>query len=144
MVSTSNPASSSFTNSHSRQRRVLAIAGKTSYNTGTGYVVPVDDIVKNHPMSNTDHMVRDAHDILQSYYKVARKRFVDNICMQGAAYHLVTGPGTPLKLFSPTFVASMTDEQLEDVAGEDAILKRKRAHLKKEIKDLETGRRILT
>ena len=125
--------------------RVKAIAEKkawTEVTTGK-LAVHVDDLAMNHPMSNADHVVRDIHDILQSYYKVARKRFVDNIIMQGAAYHLITGPNTPLKLFNPAFVATMTEEQLEDVAGEDALLKRKRADLKKEMKDLETGRKIL-
>jgi Dynamin GTPase effector domain len=94
-------------------------------------------------MSNTDHVIQDIHDILKSYYKVARKRFVDNICMHAANYHLITGPDTPLKLFSPEFIVSMTPEQIEDIAGEDATLKRKRVALKKEIQELEEGRRIL-
>ena len=33
------------------------------------------------PVGNMEHTVRDIHDILRSYYKVARKRFVDNVCM---------------------------------------------------------------
>jgi hypothetical protein len=40
-------------------------------------------------MSNIEHAVQDLHDILRSYYKVARKRFVDNICMQAAGYLLI-------------------------------------------------------
>jgi hypothetical protein len=46
-----------------------------------GTVVKLDDVVKNHPMSNTEHVVQDIHDILFSYYKVARQRFADNVCM---------------------------------------------------------------
>jgi hypothetical protein len=108
-----------------------------------GTVVPLDRIVQNQPMGNEDHTVRDIHDILRSYYKVARKRFVDNVCLQATGYHLVHGPDTPLKLFSPEFVTSLTAEQLEDIAGEDLALKRKRAQLKKEIQDLEAGRKTL-
>lgn len=33
-------------------------------------------------MSNFTHTIQDLHDILQPYYKVARKRFVDNIYRQ--------------------------------------------------------------
>ncbi|KAF2184525.1 hypothetical protein K469DRAFT_739242 [Zopfia rhizophila CBS 207.26] len=108
-----------------------------------GSVVPLNLIMKNHPMNNADHTIRDMHDILYAYYKVARKRFVDNVYMHAAGYHLIHGPDTPLKLFSPSFVLELTQGQLQEIAGEDSSLKRKRAQLKKEIQDLEAGRKIL-
>jgi hypothetical protein len=94
-------------------------------------------------MSNLDHTVQDIHDILESYYKVARKRFVDNVCMQAVDYHLVTGPEAPMKLISPTWVNDLSNDALEEIAGEDVGSKRRRKQLQKEIEDLETGRRIL-
>ncbi|KAI9710432.1 MAG: hypothetical protein M1828_002162 [Chrysothrix sp. TS-e1954] len=109
-----------------------------------GEVVRVEDIMQSRPTSNADHDIQDLHDILKSYYKVARKRFVDSLRMQAADYYLITGPKTPLKLFSPELVAGMTLEQLEEVAGEDLIIKRRRAQLKKEQKDLEDGKKILS
>jgi hypothetical protein len=128
----------------SRQQRMRASLTKKSINDCThGSVVRLTDLTQDHPMSNVDHVIQDIHDILKSYYKVARKRFVDNICMHAADYHLITGPDTPLKLFSPAFIVSMTPEQIEDIAGEDAILKRRRLALKKEIQELEAGRKIL-
>ena len=84
-----------------------------------GEVVRPDDIVQNHSMSNASHAIQDLHDILHSYYKVARKRFVDSLRMQAADYYLTTGPSTPLKLFSPAFVTGMTPRQLEEVAEEE-------------------------
>lgn len=66
------------------------------------------------------------------------------MCMQAADYHLVTGPETPLKLFTPTFVTELSPEQLENIAVEDIALKGKRAALVKEITALEIGRKILT
>ena len=108
-----------------------------------GTVVRLDDIVQNHPMSNTEYIVQDLHDILESYYKVARKRFVATICMQGTDQYLVTGPDSTLKLFLPAFVINMSTEQLEEIAGEDIALKRKRKQLQKEIMNLEAGRKIL-
>ena len=110
---------------------------------GHGTVVRLDDVVQNHPMSNVQHIVRDIHDILKAYYKVARKRFVDNMCMQASDYHLVTGPNTPLLLFSPSFVQDLTTDQLEEIAGEESGVKRERRALRKEIDDLEAGRKIL-
>lgn len=65
-----------------------------------GKVVKLDAIL-NHSVttgSNLKHTVEDLHDILHSYYKVARKRFVDVVCMQAADYFLVTGHDAPIKV----------------------------------------------
>lgn len=94
-------------------------------------------------MSTIRHTVQHIHDILKAYYEVASQRFVDNVCMQATDYHLVTGPSTPLKLFAPSFVTDLTAEQLESLAGEEAGVRRKRGQLKKEIEELEAGRKIV-
>jgi hypothetical protein len=119
------------------------LSGRAFSDCSHGDVVRLEDIVQNHPLSNDDHIIREIHDILKSYYKLSRKRFVDNIRMQAADFHLLTGPETPLKLFSPKFVASLTAAQLEDIAGEELGMKRRRAKLEKEIELLEVGMRIL-
>jgi len=69
---------------------------------------------------------------------------VDVIVMQAAEHHLISGPMTPLKLFSPKFVSGMTPEQLQEVTGEDPSQKRRRKQLHKKMEDLEKGRKILT
>ncbi|KAJ5124015.1 Dynamin [Penicillium bovifimosum] len=79
-----------------------------------------------------------------AYYKVARKRFVDNVCMQGADYFLVNGPEAPMKLFSPSWVNGLSDKALEEIAGEDGNTKRRRLQLRKKITDLEAGRNIVS
>ncbi|OJD31257.1 dynamin family protein [Diplodia corticola] len=127
-----------------RQKRMREMAAAKSTKDDYGNaVVRVDDLVQTHSMSNKEHTVQDLHDILKSYYKVARKRVVDNLVMQGAMYRLISGPKTPLKLFSPAFVSQMSPEQLEEVAGEEPSVKSRRAQLLKEQEDLEKGRRIL-
>ncbi|OQE05795.1 hypothetical protein PENVUL_c022G00686 [Penicillium vulpinum] len=95
------------------------------------------------PMSNTEQTARYIHDILAAYYEVASKRFVDNVCMQATGYCLLTGPRKPLGLFSPQFVANLTEDQLTEIAGENAVLSRRRTQLKKGIQDLENGRKIM-
>ena len=105
--------------------------------------VRMDDIVQNSNISNSDYTVQLLHDILKSYYKVARKRFVDNLHTQAADYYLLTGHDNPLKLFNAAFVGRLSEEQLEEVAGEDAVLRRQRESLEKEIEDLEEGKKIL-
>lgn len=107
-----------------------------------GTVVRLEDIIQYHPLNNDDHIIREIHNILKSYYKLSRKRFVDNIGMQGADFHLLAGPETPLKLFSPKFVAVLTAEKLENIAGEELGIKRKRVKLGEEIQLLKEGKRI--
>jgi hypothetical protein len=94
-------------------------------------------------MNNLQQTVQDIHNILKSYYKVARKRFIDNMCMQTADLKPVTGPEAPMKQFSPSWVYNLSPDQLENIDGEEASVRRKRKQLKKQVKDLETGRKIL-
>ena len=108
-----------------------------------GRVVRVDDVKRTHATSNLQHAVQDIHDILRSYYKVARKRFVDNVVKQAVDHFLVTGPETPLNLFSPVFVSGLGAEELEHVAGEAPRTKRERAQLSKEIASLTEAKTIL-
>lgn len=45
-------------------------------------------------------------------------------------------------VFSPKFVSELTNEQLEAIAGEDLVSKRKREDLKRKIENLESGKKI--
>jgi hypothetical protein len=63
--------------------------------------------------------------------------------MQAVDFCLVTGPEALMKLFSPSFIYNLSPEQLGNMAGEEASVRRKRKQLKKQVKDLETGRKIL-
>ena len=120
------------------------IAKARSFKTNLGAkVVNVEDLDFRSNASNLEHTVEDLHDILKSYYKVARKRFVDEMCMQAADHFLVTGPQAPIKLFSPRFVNSLSSEELQRIAGEDSGTKAMRERLQHDIDVLENGKRIL-
>lgn len=106
-------------------------------------VVRLDDITSVQTRVSDDQVAIEIYDTLYSYYQLSRKRFVDNVRMQVADHFLVTGPNNPLRLFSPKYVASMTAEQLEEIAGEEYALKRRRLEVEKEIERLKQGRRIL-
>ena len=127
----------------SRQDRIERALKKQATWIGDRQVVDVRSIRLTHTMSNEENVVLNIHDILQAYYKVACKRFADNVIMQAADFHLVTGPETPLKLFSPAFVNRLSEKQLQEIAGEDPALQRKRAALTKEIEALERGKKVL-
>lgn len=129
--------------SRSRQKRANSILASKAIEGPNGKVLRMDDLKYQQNMSNVEHVVQALQDILESYYKVARKRFVDNICMQACGYNLIQGPTSPLGLLSPSLVGSLSIEELDEIAGEDAILKRKREKLNKEITDLSMARKIL-
>ena len=87
--------------------------------------------------------MREIHDILKSYYERARKRVVDNVCKQAADHFLITGPETPLRVFSPLFVSHMTEEQLERIAREEPHVEKQRKKLTNDIRSLRKAKRVL-
>jgi hypothetical protein len=94
-------------------------------------------------ISNLKHTVQDIHDILKAYYTVVRKRFVDNVCMQATDYHLIFGPETLLKVFSPNFVGNLTSDQLEAIAEEDSTSIKRRRELHRQMESLRDGVKVL-
>lgn len=94
-------------------------------------------------MSNDDHTIQDLHDILKSYYKVARKRFVDAICLQAVDHFLVSGTTSPLWIFSPRFIGKMSDAELRQIAGDDDETISRRNMLETELGSMKAGEKIL-
>jgi len=109
----------------------------------SGKVFGLDRIKQSMAMDNSEYTVQEIHDILESYYEVARKRFVDTICMQAGDFHLLTGPTSPLRIFGTAFVSELSAAQLDLIAGEDVSTKQLRKSLKKEISALEKGKKLL-
>lgn len=92
---------------------------------------------------NGQHVCEDILDALMSFYKVSRKRFVDVICQQVVFYYLLEGEGNPLEALGPDLVLSLDDEQLEQIAGEDAESKHQRQMLGRQIESLEAALKVL-
>ncbi|EGO59724.1 hypothetical protein NEUTE1DRAFT_99882 [Neurospora tetrasperma FGSC 2508] len=93
--------------------------------------------------SNAEQVKEDIHDILKSYYKVARKRFVDNICQQAINHFLLDGDQSPVKIFTANWVAKLNDRQLNSIAGEDATTTTARQRLETEIEGLKKALEVL-
>lgn len=94
-------------------------------------------------MDNAEHTVQDIHDILESYYKIARKRFVDTVCMQVSDFYLLTGAASPLRIFGTSFVSELSADELEIIVGEHPSIKQLRKNLSNEIVTLEEGKEVL-
>nr|POE56497.1 interferon-induced gtp-binding protein mx1 [Quercus suber] len=128
----------------SRSDKFVAALKKVSIdNCKHGEVVQLKHAINTQPMSNANHVIHDIHDILEAYYKVTRKTFVDNVCRQSTDHFLFSDAESPLKYFSPNFVSRLSLDELESIAGEAPKLKRARAQLAKEIQSLMEAKRIL-
>lgn len=119
------------------------LEGKGFQIKGYGTCVSLSSLDHSNSMSNLQSTVRQLHDILKSYYKVARKRFVDNVTMQAADRHLIRGKDAAVKVFSPSFVSDLSTEQMERIAGEDVLTKRKRADWTREVQNLKQAKKLL-
>ncbi|KAH6672754.1 interferon-induced GTP-binding protein Mx2 [Plectosphaerella plurivora] len=93
--------------------------------------------------SNAEQAQEAIHDSLEAYYKVAYKRFVDNIFSQAVDYKLLSGPDSPLGLFCDRWVLDLEADQLQAVAGESRRTREARERLQNEVADLEIAMKIL-
>ncbi|KAF3402392.1 Interferon-induced GTP-binding protein Mx1 [Talaromyces pinophilus] len=85
---------------------------------------------------NDESAVYDIHDIVKSYYKVAMKRFLDNVIIQVIERH-VLGPNTPLRLFSSDFVDDSEDDQVKFIAAESSSTSMARSDLTTKLERLQ-------
>lgn len=97
----------------------------------------------NTTRSNPQQVREYLHDILESYYNVSVKRFVDVICQQVIDHFLVNGKDSPLHVFSTELVLELSADSLEMIAGEDQATKQERERLKREIERLEAAMKVL-
>ncbi|KXJ85102.1 interferon-induced GTP-binding protein Mx2 [Microdochium bolleyi] len=104
----------------------------------------VADINKHFvPKNNAEQVCTDIVDTLASYYKVARKRFVDTICQQAINHHLLDRADSPLKILCADLVMSLSAKQLDMIAGEDASSRALRAVLTRQRDSLRAAKKVL-
>jgi hypothetical protein len=90
-------------------------------------------------MSNDDHTIQDLHNMLKSNYKFAQTRFVDAVCLQAVDHFLVGGKASPPWIFSPNFIAKMSDDELQQIAGDEDETIKRRNRIKTKLCSLEAG-----
>lgn len=115
---------------------------KTDY--GKGPTVEVKALKNLRIDRSNPQQVREyLHDILQSYYKVSAKRFVDVICQQVIDHFLLNGKDSPLHVFSTDLVFDLNASRLEMIAGEDQVTKQERERLERDIESLQQAMQVL-
>ncbi|KAI3392113.1 hypothetical protein diail_6156 [Diaporthe ilicicola] len=109
-----------------------------------GLVIPLKSLsALNITKSNPEQVREYLHDILESYYKISAKRFVDVICQQVIDHFLLNGEDSPLHVFDTDLVFDLSINVLEMVAGEDQATKQERERLEREIGRLEDAMLVL-
>lgn len=83
-----------------------------------GMLFNMDRVLRGVHLSNEDQAIFDIHDILKAYYKVAMKRFTDNVVVQVSERYIL-GDGGQVKMFSPDMVGDFEDDKLTEIAGEN-------------------------
>ncbi|RHZ49646.1 dynamin-like protein [Aspergillus thermomutatus] len=116
--------------SNIRQERTFVRLKKRGLHEGILY--SLKQVVDMVHISNEDQAVDNIHDILKAYYKVARKRFTDNIIVQVAERHLL-GVNGPVRTLSPEFVLNLEDSELLHIAGESYVTSSKRNELSSKV-----------
>ncbi|KAM0236353.1 hypothetical protein ACHAPO_004985 [Fusarium lateritium] len=93
--------------------------------------------------SNLATICKDIHDVLLTYYDIARSRFVDVVCRQVIDFFLLDDTDGPLTVLSDQVVFHMTPNQLEAIAGEDPLSKDRREKLTHDVANLKEALKIL-
>ena len=100
-----------------RQERVVARLENLGLHDGV-MQFDMSKVLQGVHLSNEDQAVFDIHDILKAYYKVALKRFTDNIVIQVTERYIL-GNGGPVKMLSPDLVGDFEEDRLTEIAGEN-------------------------
>ncbi|KAI6364785.1 hypothetical protein MCOR25_005580 [Pyricularia grisea] len=89
--------------------------------------------IATYNQSNAENMQEYIHDVLESYYKVSMKRFVDNISLHVVHHDLLYAESGPLNVFNSKFVHGLGEAQLEQIAGESSLVRIERERLAQDI-----------
>lgn len=84
-----------------RHSRFVHRLEKMGFVDGSRYhgIIDFDSMKTNHLLTNETSAVYEIHDMLQAYYKVAIRRFIDNVANQVIERNLF-GPRSPISIFN--------------------------------------------
>jgi hypothetical protein len=130
-------------------KNLRPLAEKVTFNSGGASEYSVDYIAVNRlnghavDKDNAQQVREDILDALSSYYKVARKRFVDAICQQVVNHFLLEDDQSPLKILGPDLINSLGPQELAFIAGEGSASKLQRHSLERDIENLQAAEEVL-
>ncbi|TGZ78914.1 hypothetical protein EX30DRAFT_397439 [Ascodesmis nigricans] len=119
----------------------LDVSSRASLNAPKMVEEPLFDLFNRSFRTQEEQAILEIFDYLRSYYLIARSRFIDNVAIQVVERHFL-GTGGSARSFSPKLVGELTDEQLQDVAGEDFGVVQQRRGLATRLERLEKAKKI--
>jgi hypothetical protein len=124
-----------------REERVLKRLQAVGLADGYHQNIDLKKITRAAHLSNEDQAVNDIHDILKAYYRVALKRFTDNIVLQ-VVERCYLGTHGPVKSLSPEYVGSLEDADLSNIAAENYATASTRTEISSKLVRLERALQI--
>ena len=92
-------------------------------------------------MSNSRNLENEIHDTLKAYYEIAREDYVEYVT-QHVVENFINSEKGPVLIFSPLYVAGLSDEQIEELAVEDEGVVKDRIEKEAALKRLKSAERI--
>ncbi|KAF2857272.1 P-loop containing nucleoside triphosphate hydrolase protein [Piedraia hortae CBS 480.64] len=131
----------SNTLSKSREARLIHRLEAVGISEDDATEVVLSDIMDAVHLNNEDQAVFDIHDILRAYYKVALKRFADNVVVQ-IVERCFLGEDGPVKTLTPAFIGGMAEQELADIAAENSVTASARSDISHRLERLEKALEI--
>ncbi|KAL8996229.1 MAG: hypothetical protein Q9169_004207 [Polycauliona sp. 2 TL-2023] len=92
-------------------------------------------------MSNAQNLEDDIHDILESYYELALRDFIEFVNQHVVEAYLRDDDG-PVRFFNATYVSTLSEESIEELGAEDANIISKRKELQETMERLNRAEEI--
>lgn len=119
-----------------REDRVLERLKMVGLEDGEVREIDLGAVMRAAHLSNEDQAVNDIHDILKAYYKVALKRFMDNVILQ-VVERIYLGSDGPVKAINPEYAGMLSDSELSDIAAESYATSTTRTEIGYKLERLE-------
>lgn len=119
-------------------RKVAGVASETLeewHSERIAHTLTEDQLqsIATHNQSTAENMQEYIHGVLESYYKVSIKRFINNISLHIVYHDLLYAESSPLNVFNSKFVHGLGEAQLEQIAGESSLVRMERERLAQDI-----------
>ena len=92
-------------------------------------------------MSNSRNLENEIHDTLKAYYEIARDDYIEYVT-QHVVENFINSENGPVLMFSPLYVAGLSDSVIEELAMEDEGVVKERIEKETTLKRLKSAERI--
>ena len=92
-------------------------------------------------MSNSRNLENEIHDTLKAYYEIARDDYIEYVT-QHIVENFINSDNGPVLMFSPLYVAGLSDGQIQELAMEDEGVVKDRVEKEATLKRLKSAERI--